>query len=563
MGQKKNILNVFLVILGIMLPFACGMYEEYSGAIVSAILSIGIIGIWLKKKTISLEWNTGLILSGIFLLAYSVSVIYAIDAGMALTGIFKFLWIFLFLIIIQQTDFPVKKSIFQYLPYVGFTICILGFIAYGVPQIYEKLYIDEHLHGGFQNEHTFAMFLLICLVLVCAKEKITQESFMMMAVLLAGIFLTGSQSVFLFTLFVIMFILIKYQNRKLWFVFLIVFALLCWMIYTKWNIYKLWDQMIEALFNEVVQGELLYIQDALPLLVKHPFGLGYSGYSYMQGIVQTGRYTVEYIGHNILQTILDIGWIPALCYVASVVKTCMAKTGLLEEKVILVLIVIHGFIEYNFICSIMFGIVCMIMTKASWKGEWLEQRHAISWKVGIIPTILLTGISFYFSVPLLACHYGNFDLAAKWYPLYTEANLKILEKETDLAKQESLANLIIKQNDTCVLPYSVKAELAYHQKDYEKVMDYQKEAIRRDCFLYQRYVDYAYMLYDGLLYYKEKEDKKHYEQCLEEIEKIPIYMEEAESKVSELGAALENKVDLMIREGSELGELLKQVEQEK
>ena len=38
-------------------------------------------------------------------------------------------------------------------------------------------------------------------------------------------------------------------------------------------------------------GRILYVQDALPLILKHPFGLGYYGYYFIQQSVQTGVYT--------------------------------------------------------------------------------------------------------------------------------------------------------------------------------------------------------------------------------------------------------------------------------
>lgn len=40
-------------------------------------------------------------------------------------------------------------------------------------------------------------------------------------------------------------------------------------------------------------GRLLYYYDALPVIRKNPFGLGYMGYYYIQQSIQTGVYFVK------------------------------------------------------------------------------------------------------------------------------------------------------------------------------------------------------------------------------------------------------------------------------
>ena len=38
-----------------------------------------------------------------------------------------------------------------------------------------------------------------------------------------------------------------------------------------------------SLHSSTLLGRLLYAQDALPVILRHPFGLGYRSYTYMQG----------------------------------------------------------------------------------------------------------------------------------------------------------------------------------------------------------------------------------------------------------------------------------------
>ena len=58
-------------------------------------------------------------------------------------------------------------------------------------------------------------------------------------------------------------------------------------------------------------GRFLYYMDALPQILRRPFGMGYMGYYYDQLSVQTGVYSVMYLHNDLFQLVLDTGWIPA------------------------------------------------------------------------------------------------------------------------------------------------------------------------------------------------------------------------------------------------------------
>ena len=52
-----------------------------------------------------------------------------------------------------------------------------------------------------------------------------------------------------------------------------------------------------SLESSTLMGRLLYYRDVLPVILKHPFGLGYMGYYYAQGGFQTGVYATKFV-HN-------------------------------------------------------------------------------------------------------------------------------------------------------------------------------------------------------------------------------------------------------------------------
>ena len=56
-------------------------------------------------------------------------------------------------------------------------------------------------------------------------------------------------------------------------------------------------------------------------------------YYYLQGSFQTGVYSVLNIHNELMQVLLDVGWIPAALMVMAVVKSFMAKqTGLTKRR---------------------------------------------------------------------------------------------------------------------------------------------------------------------------------------------------------------------------------------
>ena len=88
-------------------------------------------------------------------------------------------------------------------------------------------------------------------------------------------------------------------------------------------------------------------------------------------------------------------------------------------------------------------------------------------------------------------------------------------------------------------------------------MKWQKEAIARDPFQYDAYVEYASMLYDGAELLQDT-DPEQAQECVEEIRNIPDYLKEAGNKVSRLGKMIDEQPQLSVDDT--LSDLLNAVE---
>ena len=534
-------------ILFIIFPFFFGMYYEFCGTVMGTVLT-AVLLLYLKKAgKLQFRWNLGMMLCIIFLLGYLITVCYAVDSGMAFLGIFHMVWIFLFLLCYQQLENPEKEKIFLAIPYIGLAMCILGFEGYLIPFLYQHMYANERLGGGFQYPNTFALFLLIGIILLCDKKKLKKRDYLFVVILIAGIGLSGSRMVLILTILTVVILIIKNRSTGLLTCAILLAVLLIGYIVVTGDIRNIGRIATFSFVDSTLVGRFLYAKDALLLLMCHPLGMGHLGYYYMENQIQTGVYSVQYVHNDWLQIGLDIGWLPMLFYGMAVVKTLVSQTVSGTRKLVLAVIFLHGLLDFDLSYRVMLCIVFLIMEETEWhlSKDSCKKEHFIRKKSVVIPLMLVMVICIYISIPLISYYHNNMEVAEKWYPWYTEAKLVVVSESKDAEEVDQLADEIISQNTTCVLAYYAKAMAAYCEDDYEKVIHYQKEAIARDYFNYDMYLNYAYMLYEGMLFYEDT-DEKMYDICRTEILHIPDYLREAENKVSKLGSMIDDQPGLSL-----------------
>lgn len=556
-------MRLWILIAFCMLPFFYGMYYEFCGAITTVVLGMILLAGMRRKKNIQCQGTVGFSLALLLLISYLITCIWAVDSGMAFLGIFRISWIVLLLLFVQQTDSGYRDKLFSAIPYVGAVMCLIGFIGFFVPFMKEHLYSNGRLGGFFQYPNTFALFLLIGIVLLCNKKHPSLCDYVLAAVLTTGIGVTGSRTVLVLTVLVFLFIIVRNRNGRLAagaVVFAAAFAGVVWLTGDSGSVGRI---TTFSLTDSTLVGRLLYVRDALPLLLKHPFGMGYLGYYYMENEIQTGVYTVRYIHNDLMQLGLDIGWIPMGLYLFAVGKTLLCRKVSVTNKLVTAVIFIHSLLDFDYSYTVILAIILLIMEDVRWKqAPASKSRKQKDWnflsgkpltvKRGYIlaQSGILMLFSAYMTVPLLAAYTEQPALAVTWYPWYTEEQLKLLSESEDVEEVDSLADRILSQNSTCALAYQAKAMAAYCRDDYEGVMKWQKEAIARDYFRYEVYLDYAYMLYDGMLC-MEKENPVLSGKCREELGRIPEYLSEAEGKISRLGSMIDDQPQLSVDEAME------------
>lgn len=155
-------------------------------------------------------------------------------------------------------------------------------------------------------------------------------------------------------------------------------------------------------------------------------------------------------------------------------------------------------------------------------------------------------VMLYLSVPLIARYQEDMTTAIRWYPWDTEAKLALLSESEDIDRVNQLANEILQQNETCSLAYYAKAMVANCNNNYKKMIQYQKESIARNYFSHEVYLNYAYMLYDGISYATETNNGNVYAMCQKELNALPQYMHATKRMLGKLGKMITDQPDLEI-----------------
>lgn len=547
-AKEKNLFRAIQIIF-IVLPFFYGMYYEFCGAVMTAFISGILIFLLFVNRKLQIPLTVGFLLSALFACCYLVSVPYAVDSGIAALGVAKIIWIPLFLIAYSLLPQEKREKIFSLLPYIGAALCLLGFAAYFLPWLKEYFYINGRLSSGFQYANTFALFLLIGVIVIYDKKEIVWKDYLSGVLLLSGIALSGSRIVFVLTALTLLYLIIRHRNLKLGCGFFFMAVLFIIYIFLKGDINNIGRITTFSLTDSTLLGRFLYAEDALGLLSKHPFGMGHLGYFYMENGIQTGVYSVQYVHNDLLQIGLDIGWLPMLFYLAAVIYCLISKQLKHFEKIILSVIFLHGLLDFDLAYGAIQCIVFMIMNNRT--IEYGRQKKTIPEKTictvkrqWLIVFSILFIAGAYLSVPLIARYRDCTEIAVTWYPWDTEAKLTILSETEDAMKADNLADEILQQNDTCALAYYAKAMAADCNDDYEKMIQYQKKSIERNYFSHEAYSSYAYMLYDGACYALETDNETVYSMCREEILKLPSYMEAAKKRLGKLGKMIHDQPDL-------------------
>lgn len=155
------ILMACIVIVGIL---GGGYYVS-----VSAVTGIVLTGVLFYrmyvKKRITAAWDLNMAAFAVLVFGYLLSCLWAVDSGMALMGVVKFLPLLLFYVLVSGLTDEREKMIAS-LPMLGCLMTAFSFVMMQFEVFEQWVSVAGRLSGFFQYPNTYALFMLICLILV-------------------------------------------------------------------------------------------------------------------------------------------------------------------------------------------------------------------------------------------------------------------------------------------------------------------------------------------------------------------------------------------------------------
>lgn len=519
---------------------AVGTFYEWVSCALCIMLILWLLFKLKSAKSVTFKFNLTSVACALVAICYALSAFWAVDKGMAVIGFFKFLPIPLFLLCLYfepQTEDVIKRA----LPFLSAVIVIITSVLMQIPALKSYFSVAGRLAGTFEYPNTFALLLLVAELLTFDLNTNKYLKAALFAVLIFGILYTGSRTVLILAVaanLVMIISKIKFSKKTAIISIIAFLAAVGLAVALALAGISPFNRILTINFGaSTFVGRLLYFKDAFPIILKHPFGLGYLGYFYTQTTFQTGVYSVKFIHNDIMQLCLDIGWIPAVMLVAAVFKSLFSKGTSLQNRVILSVMFLHILFDFDLQFIAVFMLFIIFLKRDDGREIAIKNRD-----MGFNSAMaVLCAVSLYFSVALALYSFGKTKAADNMYKFNTDNKIKMLISMNRAEGFKQIADRIIDQNPYVYIAYAEKARAAYKEGNFTELIKYKNQVFEYAPLVYDEYEEYCYMLINGVTLYNDAGDSKSAEICKKQLIATKEKFEDNFSKVSELGMKINDK----------------------
>lgn len=272
MKKIHNKISEKLMILSVIMSmFLFGGYYEFTSCIVAIVLIITFLIKVKENKKIQIRVTDINIFIIIFSFTYLVSILYAVDKGMAFLGFLKFSVLLIFIITLMQFESGEVKDIQRCIPYIAASMTIITFILFFIPYTKGIVASENNRIGGmFQYANTFALFLLVAIIQILSKGIYRKKELTMLIILVLGILFSQSRIILILLILSIIVLIIKNKisKRNIKYLLITLFISIVSVIVFKLN------RIINiSIFDSTLIGRIIYYKDAIKLVITHPLGL--------------------------------------------------------------------------------------------------------------------------------------------------------------------------------------------------------------------------------------------------------------------------------------------------
>lgn len=468
-----------------------------------------------------------------------LSVPFAISTGMAFTGFLRCaVWVLFFLYAATYTP-EERRQILDTVAYEGAILCLLTIAAFLWDKADGIQDVNGRVDGLFQYANTWSVFLLVCLLLLALREKRRPVDWPAMAVLLCGIFLSGSRGVFL-----LLFLMgagyglwYALRRRKLLPLLLgfggtVLIGGLAVLLSGGMVLRRL--QAI-TLSSSSLNGRLLYCLDGLRMILSHPLGLGRGGYLYFQPLEQTGVYTLRFIHNEYLQAALDGGWLAGLLTAALVLLLLFRKRAGPRERAVVFAVAAHAFIDFDFQFTAVVFLLLLCGTGGKVRSIPVTRRLP-----ALLAAAALTLGLGYFSAVYFLDFAGRSDAAYTLFPADLSLAENRLQHFASVEAAVPTADRILSSTDLSMLAWDCKYADAVRRGDYPAMAEAKYHYLRLNPYRGEVYEDFTLLLENACAQGSPQELSQYISLARSAIQQL----EEVNEKTSPLAYRIAEKPDL-------------------
>lgn len=488
-------------------PFLKGINELHITFLFNIVLLCLLLCKINKNKTFIFTKDIKFILILLWSFSYMLTMLWSVDTELAWLGFLKFFTVPLFLILVMQYKFTKeqKDKWFDTIAKIGAIMVIIILVVSLVEKIitgeFNIFFHKNRLSGFFGYANSFALFLLIGIIITGFKENIKLLDFCIMNILLIGILLTNSRGVMVFAALSYLLILIfNSKPRKKNFINLGIMAVIGLIaVFVMDRGFGIINRLSSI---SIYSGEwilrVLYYKDALSVICSNIFGHGYMAWWYMQKGFQTGVYDTQFVHNGLLQVALDAGVIAAVLIVVIFVMGFFDKKLKARDRVLMLIILGHSLMDFN----VEFLAITLVLFMTLEFGNKFEIRKLTLIK---IITICLCGIYLFFGIVEMGNEFGKYEISNKLFPT-SIALSKEIEQTKDFSEMVEKAEVLYEKNKYFLNASTVLSQKEQISGNFDKAYEHELWIIQNRKYKDDSYIKYVAFLEKVVKYYYAMQD---------------------------------------------------------
>ncbi len=505
------------------MPFATGGFFSASSVVLGG-ASIWILGMEYKEsKRLDLRLSLSSVALGLVVLGYWASLFWAENKGAAWIGAAKFSSLGLYGLALMQQSSEKRERILAILPLAGAIMVVTSFPLQFISVLSDNIAPKGRLAGFFEYPNTFALFLLIGLIVQYTKTQRRNADYAIDLLLIVGVFLSGSRTNFAFMALIIVVGCVCRKDRKFrlitggGFVLCIAASLVGAKLLGGFTAAR---YLTASASDTSFLCRVLYDWDALPVILRHPFGLGYMGYRAVQGSIQTGVYTVSYVHNELLQLFLDIGWIPTLALCAAILLSFFKRGAGAQRRLILLVIAGHCMLDFDlqYLAIWMVLLTCLNLEC----GKTAAFQRSVPAMIGGF--VALLAVCLWLVTGDLLYYRGRTQPCRELTPFPGAALERQLSELDDADALDETAQKVLKLNRYSTIAWSARTNAAYATGNITSMMQYKDRAIATAPYSLDEYLDYFDKLYGAMERYIAIGDQGSAAFCAQKLLTLPDQM---------------------------------------